>query len=173
MTIELMKRRAGIQEQRDAEGDAILLADNLLRSLKRFRQLSEQRVSKTLINDSKSLKRMLAEQEMGPELFRTVELSGMFESDDNEDDESDSEDTSNDADYGYETDSDGKSKDSNNAVKSEMASLHSDMMDCWTSLRSCVMDCTNDGVEIPSTIRTTIDKLGRAIEEMEQLAGKV
>lgn len=170
-----LKRRAGINEQRNAEGDAIQLTDDLLRKLKRFRQLSEQTISKSLINEGKNLKRMVAEQEFGPELYRIKELAGFFESDDREDDESDSKDNEaeNKADYGYETDKGGNEKGSNPAVKTELATLHADMMDCWSSLRKCVMDCTIDGNEVPSALNSTIDKLGRAIEEMEQLAGKV
>ncbi len=175
MTIHNLKRRADIQEQRDAEGDAIMLTDSLLRSLKRYRRLSEQTISKSIINDAKNLKRMVAAQEFGSDLFRTMELAGLFEEDDQENDESDSKDNEaeNKADYGYETNKDGTDKNSNSAVKTEMAALHSDMLDCLTSLRTCVMDCTIDGTEVPSTIRTTIDKLSRAIDEMEQLAGKV
>jgi hypothetical protein len=173
MTIHNLKRLAGIHEGRNAEGDAVLLADSLLRSLKRCRQLSEHYISKSLINDTKKLKRTLAEQQFGPELFRIKELAGFFESDDQDDDDSDSKDNSNSGDYGYETDKEGNEKGSNNAVKTEMAALHGDMMDCLTSLRKCVMDCTIEGTAVPSTIRTTIDKLTRAIDEMEQLAGKV
>jgi hypothetical protein len=175
MTTDNLKRRAGINEQREAEGDPILLTDSLLRSLKRYRRLSEQTVSKSIINDAKNLKRMVAEQEFGPELFRIKELAGLFEEDEREEDESDSKDNEaeNKADYGYETDNSGNEKGSNSAVKTEMAALHSDMMDCLTSLRTCVMDCTIDGTEVPSAIRTTIDKMTRAIDEMEQLAGKV
>ena len=174
MTIHNLKRRAGIREARDAEGDAILLADSLLRSLKRYRQLSEHNISKNLILTGKALKRQLTEAEVGPEIFRTMELAGLFEEDDKDDEDSDSDsNASNQSDYGYETDSSGNEKGSNPAVKTELAALHADMMDCWSSLRKCVMDCTIDGQELPSALNTTIDKLGRAIEEMEQLAGKV
>ncbi len=170
-----LKRRAGIKEHRNVEGDAIQLTDSLLRKLKRFRRLSEQTISKSLINDGKNLKRLVAEQELGSDLFRIKELAGLFEEDDQEDDESDSKDNeaTNQSDYGYETDSSGNEKGSNPAVQTELAALHADMMDCWSSLRKCVMDCTIEGNEIPSALNTTIDKLGRAIEEMEQLAGKV
>lgn len=173
MTIHNLKRLAGIHEGRNAEGDAVLLADSLLRSLKRCRQLSEHYMSKSLINDTKKLKRTLAEQQFGPELFRIKELAGFFESDDQDDDDSDSKDNSNSGDYGYETDKEGNERGSNPAVRTELAALHSDMMDCWSSLRKCIMDCTMDGTEVPSAMSTTVDKLGRAIEEMEQLAGKV
>ncbi len=179
MTILQLKQRAGIQEQRDAEGDAILLTESLLRYLKRYRQLSERDVSKSLILAGTSLKRQLMEHELGADIVRTMELAGMFESDENDDggdadqEESSDDDNGNQADYGYETNNEGKDKESNSAVTSEMSALHSDMMDCLTSLRTCVMDCTIDGDEVPSTIRTTIDKLGRAIEQIEQLAGKV
>ncbi len=175
MTIHQLKQRAGINERRETEGDAIQLTDSLLRSLKRYRRLSEQSISKGLINEGKNLKRMVAERELGPDLFRTMVLSGLYEENDQDEDESDSKDNEaeNKADYGYETDSAGNEQGSNPAVQTELAALHADMMDCWSSLRKCVMDCTIDGTEVPSTMRTTIDKLGRAIEEMETLAGKV
>jgi hypothetical protein len=174
-----MKSRAGIQEKRNVEGDAILLTESLLRSLKRYRQLSERDISKSLILAGISLKRQFTEHQLGPDIFRTMQLSGMFESDENDDggdddkDESDDDNNGNQADYGYETNNEGKDKESNSAVTSEMSALHSDMMDCLSSLRKCVMDCTIEGDEVPSTIRTTIDKLTRAIEQIEQLAGKV
>ena len=76
MTIHNLKRLAGIHEGRNAEGDAVLLADSLLRSLKRCRQLSEHYMSKSLINDTKKLKRTLAEQQFGPELFQGREQGG-------------------------------------------------------------------------------------------------
>ncbi|MHA1806711.1 MAG: hypothetical protein ACTSX2_03995 [Candidatus Thorarchaeota archaeon] len=180
MTILNLKRRAGIQEQRNAEGDAILLTESLLRSLKRYRQLSERDVSKSLILAGTSLKRQLMAHELGPDVYRIKELAGLFEDDENDDggdddkdESSDDDNNGNQADYGYETNNEGKDKESNSAVTSEMSALHSDMMDCLSSLRKCVMDCTIDGDEVPSTIRTTIDKLGRAIEQIEQLAGKV
>lgn len=179
ITILEMQTRAGIQEKRDAEGDAILLTESLLRSLKRYRQLSERDISKSLILAGTSLKRQFMEHELGPDIYRTMELAGMFESDENDDggddDKEESEDDSNgnQADYGYETNNEGKDKESNSAVTSEMSALHGDMMDCLSSLRKCVMDCTIAGDEVPSTIRTTIDKLGRAIEQIETLAGKV
>ena len=157
------------------EGDAIQLTDALLKSLKRYRRLSEQTISKGLINDGKNLRKLVARQELGEDLYRIKELSGLFEEDDQEDDESDSKDNEaeNKADYGYETDNSGNEQGSNTAVQQEMASLHGDMLDCLTSLRKCVMDSTIEGTAVPSSIRTTIDKLGRAIEEMETLAGKV
>ena len=179
ITILEMKSRAGIQEKRDAEGDAIKLTEALLRSLKRYRQLSERDISKSLILAGTSLKRQFTEHQLGPDIYRTMELAGMFESDENDDggdddkDESDNDEANNQADYGYETNNEGKDKESNSAVTSEMSALHGDMMDCLTSLRKCVMDCTIEGDEVPSTIRTTIDKLTRAIEQIEQLAGKV
>ena len=181
ITILEMKSRAGIQEKRNAEGDAILLTESLLRSLKRYRQLSERDISKSLILAGISLKRQFMEHELGPDIYRTMELSGIFEADENDDggdddkDESDDDDDNNgnQADYGYETNNEGKDKESNSAVTSEMSALHGDMMDCLSSLRKCVMDCTIEGDEVPSTIRTTIDKLTRAIEQIEQLAGKV
>jgi len=180
MTIHQLKKRAGIQEQREIEGDAILLTESLLRSLKRYRQLSERDISKSLILAGTSLKRQLMAHELGPDVYRIKELAGMFESDENDDGGDDDKDESSDddndgnqADYGYETNNEGKDKESNSAVTSEMSALHGDMMDCLSSLRKCVMDCTIEGDEVPSTIRTTIDKLGRAIEQIEQLAGKV
>jgi hypothetical protein len=181
MTTLNLKRRAGIQEQRNAGGDAILLTESLLRYLKRYRQLSERDVSKSLILAGTSLKRQFMAHELGPDVYRIKELAGMFEADENDDGGDDDKDESSDnddnngnqADYGYETNNEGKDKESNASVTAEMSALHSDMMDCLSSLRKCVMDCTIDGDEVPSTIRTTIDKLGRAIEQIEQLAGKV
>lgn len=169
-----LKRLAGINEGRSAEGDAVLLANSLLRSLKRYRQLSEHKIPHNLIADCVALKRQLTEASVGPEIYRTMELAGIFEEED-EKEEKDEEDsnTGNTSDYGYETDSSGNEKGSNSAVMTELAALHGDMMDCWSSLHKCVMDCTIDGSDVPSALNTTIDKLGRAIEQMEHIAGKV
>ena len=169
MSMNNLKRRAGIAEQRNAEGDAVLLAGNLLRMLKRNRALSESNTSLRLVTEGAKLKRQVIEREMGTDIYRMQELAGLFEDDDDDKDNG----ASNQSDYGYETDNSGNEKGSSPAVKTEIATLHADMMDCWSSLRKCIMDCTIDGTEVPSTMRTTIDKLGRTIEGMEELAGKV
>jgi hypothetical protein len=176
MNIQKLRSRAGINETRNADGDAVLLADDLLQMLKRHRALSEHNKSTRLISEGAKLKRQVTEAALGSDVYRMKELAGLFEDDEKEDDEEEKDNgTNNNADYGYETERDGSEKGSTSgtAAKTELAALHGDMMDCWSSLRKCVMDCTIDGSEVPSALRSTIDKLGRAIEEMEQLADKV
>ena len=174
MSIHNLKQRAGIAEQRSADGDPVMLAGDLLKMLKRHRQLSEHNKSTLLITAGAKLKRQVALHEMGSEVFRMKELAGLFEDDDKEEDDTDQDNgPSNQSDYGYETDNSGNEKGSNPAVKTELAALHGEMMSCWSSLRKCVMDCTMDDMEVPAALKSTIDKLGRAIEEMETLAGKV
>jgi hypothetical protein len=80
--------------------------------------------------------------------------------------------------YGHEVDREGDEIDRNSGLssencKGEIKKIHDSMLICWTDLRKCIMDCTTDGMDIPDTMNTSIDKLGRAIEELEQLAGKV
>jgi hypothetical protein len=80
--------------------------------------------------------------------------------------------------YGYETNQDGDEMDRDSGMdadncKSELSSIHDELLSCHSDARRCLMQCAKDGQDIPDTLRTAIDKLGRTLESLEQLVGNL
>lgn len=92
-------------------------------------------------------------------------------SDDSEDTEKQDDDN-----YGYEVNRDGEEMDRDSGVstdncKTELASIHDELLSCWSDMRKCLMKCAQDGQDTPDAMRTAIDKLGRTLESLEKLVG--
>ncbi len=91
-------------------------------------------------------------------------------------DDSEDNDEQDDDHYGYEVNRDGEEMDRDSGVstdncKTELASIHDELLSCWSDMRKCLMKCAQDGQDTPDAMRTAIDKLGRTLESLEKLVG--
>ncbi len=113
--------------------------------------------------------------------LRNLDYIIMEEEDEDKDTEN-SDDNSGDEEsrdhYGYETNRDGEEMDRDSSMdadncKRELSSIHDELLSCHSDARRCLMQCATDGQDIPDTLRTAIDKLGRTLESLEQLVGNL
>lgn len=113
---------------------------------------------------------------------RLQRLNAILEQEEQEETDTDNSDSSEDTEkqdddhYGYEVNRDGEEMDRDSGVstdncKSELASIHDELLSCWSDMRKCLMKCAQDGQDTPDAMRTAIDKLGRTLESLEKLVG--